>query len=35
MSASGEAVCNAGDTNQKQESELMCPSFLLTEIEEP
>lgn len=29
MSASSEAVCNAGETNQKQESELICPGFLL------
>lgn len=34
MSASNKTVCNAGDTNQKQESELICPGFLLS-IEEP
>lgn len=35
MSASSEGVYNAGDTNQKQEIELICPGFLLIEVEEP
>lgn len=36
MSASSEAVCNARDTNQKQEQKQTCLGFLVAiDVEEP